>query len=27
MTVQCSYSDFVPSKLLALREWSRWLWC
>lgn len=25
MIVQCSYSDFVPSKLLALREWSRWL--
>ena len=25
MIVQCSYSDFVPSKLLALREWSRWV--
>jgi len=27
MTVQCSYSDFLPSKLLALGEWSRWMWC
>jgi hypothetical protein len=25
--VECIHVDFVSSKLLALREWSGWLWC